>query len=192
MSESDRALSLPEHHLLALGSAALLSLRSRLLTEAGAAGAAALREAGYASGDAVLSALRSWVAAREGRAPHELDVAEFQAHASEFFRSAGWGTLRIGALDDAVATIDCDDWAEADADAALGEPACHVTTGLLAALVGEVAAAPLAVLEVECRSAGAARCRFLVGAAEVMQEIFEATERGEPYELAARALAEPE
>jgi hypothetical protein len=52
-----------------------------------------------------------------------------------------------------------------------------------------VAEQPLAVMEVECRAAGAPRCRFLLGSADVMQQVWEGMADGRPYEelLAAPA-----
>ena len=68
-------------------------------------------------------------------------------------------------------------------------PSCHVGTGLLAGFFGRVADAPLSVLEVECRSAGANRCRFLIGSVDVLQYVYEAMERGVHYEHAASSAA---
>jgi hypothetical protein len=55
---------------------------------------------------------------------------------------------------------------------------------MLAGFFGHVADTPLAVLEVECRSIGSARCRFLLGAADLMSHVFAEVERGVPYEEA--------
>jgi hypothetical protein len=40
---------------------------------------------------------------------------------------------------------------------------------------------PLAVLEVECRCAGADRCRFLLGNADVLTYVFEEMNDGTAY-----------
>ena len=68
-------------------------------------------------------------------------------------------------------------------------PSCHLTTGMFADLFGRVAGAPVAVLEVECRSTGAPRCRFLVGSPAVMEQIYDDMGRGLPYEDAITACA---
>jgi hypothetical protein len=60
---------------------------------------------------------------------------------------------------------------------------------MFADFFGRTAAAPLSVLEVECRSSGSAQCRFLVGATEVMGHLYERMAGGEGYEAAAKALA---
>jgi hypothetical protein len=62
----------------------------------------------------------------------------------------------------------------------------HGTAG---GILGRVANAPLAVLEVECRSAGDQRCRFLVGSVDVLNYVYEAMERGVPYDRAAVSAA---
>lgn len=68
-------------------------------------------------------------------------------------------------------------------------PACHISTGMFADLFGRLAGAPVAVLEVECRSAGQERCRFLVGSPEVMNLVYDEMGRGASYEEAVRAAA---
>jgi hypothetical protein len=60
---------------------------------------------------------------------------------------------------------------------------------LFAGFFGRVAGRPLAVLEVECRSMGAPRCRFLLGAADVMGHIYDDVERGVAYEEAVASVA---
>ena len=45
---------------------------------------------------------------------------------------------------------------------------------------------PVAVLEVECRSAGQDRCRFLVGSPDVMDAVYEEMGRGTDYEAAVK------
>jgi hypothetical protein len=56
---------------------------------------------------------------------------------------------------------------------------------MFADFFGRLSDVPLSVLEVECRSAGASRCRFLLGATDVMRYVYEEMKRGERYEAAA-------
>jgi hypothetical protein len=42
-------------------------------------------------------------------------------------------------------------------------------------------------MEVECRSMGAPRCRFLIGSADMLQHIYEEMARGASYEQVATA-----
>jgi hypothetical protein len=44
------------------------------------------------------------------------------------------------------------------------------------------------VLEVECRSMGHSRCRFLLGNAEVMEHVYGELSRGVGYEEAVEAV----
>jgi len=180
-------MDLTATHCLAFPRASLLALRAALIRDTGGSFATFLQEAGYAGGEAVFAAFRSWLGAR-GEDVDTLDIEAFQARAAEFFRVAGWGTITIAPVGDVVAMVDSTDWGEADPLSALPYPACHYTTGMLADFFGRTAAAPLAVLEVECRSSGSARCRFLVGATEVMGHLYERMSAGEHYETAARAL----
>jgi len=181
-------LDLTTNQLAAVPRASLAALRAALLRDAGPASAAYLQEAGYAGGEALFSSFRAWLAARGvNDAPEELDVDEFERQAAEFFRDAGWGSLKVGTLGESVAALDAEDWAESDPSAALDHPGCHLTTGLFADFFGRIADSPLAVLEVECRSMGDARCRFLLGSAEVMGHVYEELGRGVRYDEAVGA-----
>lgn len=175
--------------MVALTRASLFSLRQALLATGDAQGAVALQEAGYAGGDALASTFRAWLAARTDLAAEDLDLEAFEQRLSEFFRETGWGTVTIGAVADVVATIDSADWSEAAGDLPLQHPACHLTTGMFADLFGRLAGAPVAVLEVECRSSGAPRCRFLVGSPEVMDAVYDEMGRGAAYADAIHAVA---
>jgi len=180
-------MDLAATHCLALPRASLLALRAALIRDTGGSFATFLQEAGYAGGEAVFAAFRSWLDARDEDVD-TLDMEMFQARAAEFFRVAGWGSITIAPVGDVVAMVDSTDWGEADPLSALPYPSCHYTTGMFADFFGRTAAAPLAVLEVECRSSGSAQCRFLVGATEVMGHLYERMAAGEHYEAAAQAL----
>ena len=174
--------------MVALTRTTLTALRAALVRDAGPAAASYLQEAGYAGGEALFESFRRWLDAQGLGVPDELTVDDFQLYATDYFRDLGWGSLSIGNLHDAVATLDSADWAEADPGEALDHPACHLTTGIFADFFGRVADNPLAVLEVECRSMGHERCRFLVGSAEVMQYIYDEMGRGESYDTAVSTV----
>jgi uncharacterized protein len=182
------SLDLANHQLLALTRSSLAALRSALIRDAGPAAAAYLQEAGYAGGETMFESFRSWVGTRTDAQPEELDVEQFEQLATEYFRDAGWGSLRVGSLNDAVATLDSEDWGEADPNSGLDYPACHLTTGMFADFFGRIADTPLAVLEVECRSMGAPRCRFLVGNADVMEHVYDEMGRGVAYDEAVSGV----
>lgn len=176
------SIDLAQHDLMAVSRTGLAALRAALVRDHGPRAAAALQEAGYAGGAGVFAAFRSWLAERGERDPEVMDLAAFRRAVGDFFRETGWGTHDLGSLDDAVATVDSPDWSEADPAEQLEHPGCHYTTGLLSYFYGQVSGAPLSVLEVECRSAGAPRCRFLMGNTEVLGYVFDQLERGTPYQ----------
>lgn len=169
--------------MLAVTRDTMTALRAALLRDTGPAAAGYLQEAGYAGGGALFDAFRAWVAGRGAEAPEALSIDAFQREATEFFRLSGWGSLHVGALQDTVATLDSADWGEA-APGTLDQPSCHVSAGMFADFFGRVADAPLAVMEVECRSAGDARCRWLLGSTDVMQRVYDEMSGGKGYEEA--------
>ena len=175
--------------LLAFPRASLGALRAALIRDTGGAFATFLQEAGYAGGDSVYAAFKQWLGTRGVSDVESIEMEEFQSQAAEFFREMGWGSLAITPLHDVVAIVDSSNWAEADPAGGMEYPCCHYTTGLFADFFGRTAAAPLAVLEVECQSSGSPRCRFLVGSAEVMGHLYEAMAAGASYEDAAAALS---
>lgn len=140
----------------------------------------ALREAGFAGGRAVYDAFEQWLTEASGdedirRTATELPLTEFGDRAAAYFRAAGWGNVEFDAGEgDGVASVVIDDCWEADQHGQAAAPSCHVTTGMLAAFFGQLAGYPVAVMEAECCSTGADRCRFLLGNSEVMASRWEA------------------
>ena len=175
--------------MVAVSRDTLAALRGALMRDLGYATAGYLQEAGYAGGGGQFEAFRAWLAARGVADVESLSLDAFETHASEFFRACGWGSLTVGHLHDAVATLDSEDWGEATSHASLDHPGCHLTSGLFADFFGRVAGAPLAVMEVECRSAGSHRCRFLLGSADVLQQVYDGMAAGIPYEDAVGSAA---
>lgn len=179
-----QSIDLSSDGMLALTRASLATLRAALLRDAGPASASYLQEAGYAGGEAVFTSFRRWLAAQGHGEPEELELQEFELRASEYFRDAGWGSLTIAPLGQNLGALDSSDWGEADPASGLDTPGCHLSTGMFADFFGRLADSPLAVLEVECRSMGHDRCRFLLGSVEVMEHVYDAMGRGESYESA--------
>ena len=186
---SDMTLDLTASGMLGLTRDALTALRNALLRDTGPSAAAWLQEAGYAGGGALFDAYRAWLRGRGVGEPESLAIDRFQREATEFFRQAGWGALEIGTLHDVVATLDSTDWAEATPEQPLEHPFCHLSAGMFADFFGRVADAPLAVMEVECRTAGAPRCRFLLGSADVLQQVYDGMAAGSGYLDAVEAAA---
>jgi predicted hydrocarbon binding protein len=179
---------LSAQHLVAFPRASFSALRGALVRDTGAGYASYLQEAGYAGGETVMRAFRDWLTARGADPPERLSIDAFAAQAAVFFAEAGWGHIDVQPVEDVAATVDANDWAESDPEANFDHPACHFSTGFLADFFGRVADSPLASLEVECRSAGALRCRFIVGSAEVMQHVFERMSTGSDYMSALEEL----
>jgi len=178
-----QSIDLAGNALLALTRDSLLTLRSAMFRDIGPNAASMLQEAGYAGGPALYDAFAQWLAARGDPAPDSLPAESFAGRATEFFREAGWGSVELGALQ-SVATIDSADWAESDPSYPLEFPGCYYTSGVLADFFTRLAGEPLSVMEVECRSMGGERCRFLVGSGETMQHVYEAMGQGVSYETA--------
>lgn len=185
----DSEMDLIGSGMVAISRDVLTGLRIALMRDTGYASAGYLQEAGYAGGAAMFDAFRSWLAQRGASEPEALSIGAFQAHATEFFRECGWGSLAVGELHDTVATLDSADWGEATPEAGLEHPGCHLSSGMFADFFGRVADAPLAVMEVECRSAGSDRCRFLLGSPDVLQQVYDGMAGGATYADAVGAAA---
>jgi hypothetical protein len=170
---------LAAHHCVGLGARSLQTLRASLERDLGANAAAYLQEAGFVGGTDLFNAFCAWLAESTGVAdPGTLDAAHLPGVLTAFFSNLGWGSLSVAPLGDAVLALDSADWAEADPNAGAAYPSCHVTGGLLSAFFGHLGAGMMAVLEVECRSRGEARCRFLAGAPETMHAMYERLSAG--------------
>lgn len=162
--------------LVALSPAALHRLRDT-------AGAPALQEAGYAAGESVYRTFAAWLPGLAGvDDPGELAASRLAEVLSRFFSSIGWGGVAITQLSDAVLAVDSAEWAEAQPGVGLQYPSCAFTSGLLADFMTRLGDAPLAVMEVECRSRGEARCRWLVGAPESLTALYEHLAQGADYQ----------
>jgi predicted hydrocarbon binding protein len=185
---SDMTLDLAGTGMLAVTRDALVTLRNALMRDMGLASAGYFQEAGYAGGSALFEAFRGWLASRGAPTPDSLSMDDFQRLAGEFFQEAGWGSLTVGSLHDAVATLDSPNWGEAS-EGGMEQPCCHLSAGMFADFFGRVADAPLAVMEVECRSMGGERCRFLLGSTEVMQAVYDGMSQGQTYDAAVEAAA---
>lgn len=141
----------------------------------------AVRDAGYHAGTALYDGFDEWLSSHGESAPETMADARFASLFSDYLRGAGWGHITLTALNDAVIALDAADWTEARGE----NGGCLITIGLFAGFFGRLAEAPIAVLEVECRNAGDARCRFLLGSEEVLGYVHEAMMNGASYEMAA-------
>jgi predicted hydrocarbon binding protein len=181
--------SLSSSALSAIPRASLRTLRASLVRDLGGGFATVLQEAGYAGGDAVFTAMKDWCAANGLGSPDSLAYSQFQAAAARFFADTGWGHVTMEPIGDTAVALDSTDWAEADPDAAMPYPSCYYSAGMLADLFGHVAQGQLGCLEVECRSMGAPRCRFLLANPEIIAHVYQAISAGKSYTDALKELA---
>jgi predicted hydrocarbon binding protein len=127
-----------------------------------------LHEAGLASGELLAERWRGRLGGPGGlQEAEQLDARWFGSILDEVCQALGWGSLTVLPIGDEAVLMESPDWAEAT-DGSAEQPGCRFTAGALSAFLTGQAEAPLSVLEVECRSTGADRCRFLAGSPEMM------------------------
>ena len=173
---------------LAIGRGTLRQLHASLANHAPDQAVTILQEAGYAAGEAIYKAFASWLPERTGvDSPGNLDAALLAETLSDFFTSGGWGTVTMSPVGTGALAIDSNDWAEAEPGSA-PSPMCFFTAGMLADFLGRLSEETVAVMEVECRSRGDARCRFLSATPEVLEKVYNEMTNGRSY---AEALGAP-
>ena len=174
--------SQPHHSGLRLGRRVIHQLRASLERDTGLQAAGYLQEAGFAGGEELFREFGDWLVATRGvEHARDLDVQFLSEVLSQFFSEQGWGALAAAPLGSAVLALDSAEWAEAS-DESRGEfPSCHLTCGLLADFFGRLSEGLVAVMEVECRSRGDARCRFLAGAPETLSALYDRMAQGSGY-----------
>lgn len=154
---------------LAIPGSTLRVLRRSLQKEVGSLPTIhALQTAGYRAGDELFPSLAETA---RPRALPELGQAEFWSVLQAFFLRRGWGHLVHRDSHPAVGILATVDWIEAD-DGREEQPTCAFTSGMLSSLLTEVAGAPIAVLELGCRSRGDGECRFAFGSEGVIHELY--------------------
>lgn len=160
---------------------AFTTLHTVLFRDAGGNAAAYLQEAGYAGGAALHDAFGRWCAARRLPDAESQTVGEFGARAAEFLADLGWGRVSVEPLYQSALAVDSPDWMEANPASGMQYPGCYFSAGMLADFFGRLAGAQLVAMEVECRSVGHERCRFLLASAETIQHVYDGLVAGVPY-----------
>lgn len=177
---------------VALPVAALAALRRDLVAELGDDRAAhVLREAGRSAGDALAALLAPGGGASgdgEETGAGALPARTFWRRLGALLAERGWGHLEFREAHPGLGALEAADLAESDATEAAARPSCHFTAGMLANLLGRVADGPIGVLEVECRSRGDLRCRFLFGGAAALEQVHGRLAAGKHLEAALEAL----
>jgi predicted hydrocarbon binding protein len=167
---------------LRLGRKVIHQLRAVLERDTGLQAASYLQEAGFAGGEELYAEFAAWLQATRGvERPSDLDAQFLSEVLSQFFAELGWGPLTAQPLGQAVLALDSAEWAEASEESRGEFPSCHLTCGLLADFFGRLSDGLVAVMEVECRSRGDARCRFLAGAPETLSTLYERMAQGSSY-----------
>jgi predicted hydrocarbon binding protein len=170
---------------VAIGRGALRALRQALQQDLGEQGAARLQEAGHAAGPDVYACFLRWLKAETGVAdPGALDANKFGTVLGDFFQALGWGRVNVSRVGSGALAFDAEQWAEADPEAHAGYPSCHFSAGLLAGFMGAMTQQPVSVMEMECKSAGQSRCRFLLGSPDVLEAAYQAASEGRDYAAA--------
>ena len=168
------------HGGIRIGRRVLHQLRASLERDTGLQASSYLQEAGFAGGEELYGEFTEWLLATRGvERPGEMDVVYLSEALAEFFTDQGWGALAARPLG-AVLALDAADWAEAGGGSS-EFPSCHVTCGMLADFFGRMSNGLVAVMEVECRSRGDGRCRFLAGAPETLSALYDRMAQGAPY-----------
>ncbi|MBA3260380.1 MAG: hypothetical protein H0T68_13060 [Gemmatimonadales bacterium] len=172
----------PHHAGLRIGRRVLHQLRATLERDTGLQASTYLQEAGFAGGEELYAEFSEWLLATRGvERPGQLDAQFLSEVLSEFFTDQGWGRLEAAPLSPAVLALDSPEWAEAAEDGRGEFPSCHLTCGLLADFFGRLSDGLVAVMEVECRSRGDTRCRFLAGAPETLSALYDRMAQGTGY-----------
>ncbi|MGI8510517.1 MAG: hypothetical protein ACR2MQ_14440 [Gemmatimonadaceae bacterium] len=161
-----------EHALLTVAPDTLLTLRAALLTRPDLDTVFALRDAGYAGGDALYAAFEAYVREKDLISPQHLDVSHFFQRAGEFWTRCGWGQTSFAADGDAFCAVVIDGCWEAKSEQQPDPRGCHLTVGVLGAFLGKFADYPLSVLEVDGPATGSEQCRFLAGSAEMIGQYY--------------------
>ena len=175
-------MTAPSTDGLTVGRAALRQLHNSLATYAPDQVVTILQEVGYAAGQGTYEAFATWLPARAGvDRPEDLDADQLNQVLSDFFAHTGWGTVALTPVGTGAFAVDSTDWAEAEPGSARA-PMCFFSAGMLADFLGRLTGEPVAAMEVECRSRGDGRCRFLSATPDVLQRVYEAMSAGRSYE----------
>ncbi len=159
------------------------TLRDELSKEVGSlATIHALHHAGYEAGA---------TAARAFGSPDGVDTmsqSKFWGSLSDFFSRRGWGSLTLGSEHTGVGILASADWAEAVPGTDDADASCSFSTGFMSGLLSALAGAPIAVLEVECRTRGNGQCRFAFGSEQAIHDLYGKLADGAELDGALAAL----
>jgi len=150
----------------------LLALRAALLTRPDLDTVYALRDAGYAGGEALYQAFDAYVREKDLIGSQDLAIEHFFHRAGEFLTTGGWGKTTFSVQDDAFCTIEIDGCWEGTGAHQPDPRGCHLTVGLLGAFLGKYAEYPVAVLETEGPESGSHVAKFIAGNTEMVADFY--------------------
>ncbi|MGB1657348.1 MAG: V4R domain-containing protein [Longimicrobiales bacterium] len=154
---------------IAIPASVFESLRAEVASAAGTLQTVrALHHAGYYAGVEAAVAMNQ----ETGGDAFALSETGFWSSLSNFFSKRGWGTLSHSAPHSAIGILHTRDWAEARPAANDREATCSFSTGYLSGLLSQLAGAPVAVLEVSCRSRGGHACEFAFGSETAVHDLY--------------------
>jgi len=175
-------------NMIGVGCNALHNLRQSLTRDLGESAAGYLQAAGYAAAPQVYDCFLKWLPEYTGITnPAELDSAALGEVLSAFFGELGWGTLSVERSGQHALVLTSPDWAEAEPGSGAQQPSCYLSSGLLTDFLGRLSDVPVAVMEVECRSRGDSLCRFIAGAPQTLEAVFNTLAAGGDYESVLNA-----
>lgn len=170
---------------VAIPAVGLSALRRVLQEEAGPLPAIhALHAAGYGSGRALWEGLRRGLS----KELEAMDETAFWSRLAAALGRRGWGTLTHSSAHPGLGLLTSHDWAESQADGGEQQPSCTFSSGMLSAVLSGAAGAPVAVLEVTCRTRGDDRCTFAFGAAGTVHDLYGLLLDGQDLDAALAAL----
>lgn len=172
-----------ETRLIRLPASAFTVVRAALASTT-AAGAEATRQLGVEVG----SQLARMIQDRGDDDLSSMASGHFWSTLEATLADMGWGSADHEQPHPGVVSLSSTDWFEAD-DQHSAYPSCQFTVGVLGELFRQVASLDVAVMEVECRAAGAECCRFLIGGSDALSSVFANLQHGDSYHAALASLA---
>jgi len=167
---------------LAIGRGALTALHASLRNHTPDLAVTILQESGFAAGEGVHAAFCAWLPNGAGvESAEQLDGEQLSETLSAFFEAHGWGHLTTTPLPGGALALDSTDWAESEPGTA-ESPMCFFSAGMLADFLGRLTGETVSVMEVECRSKGDGRCRFLSAMPQTLERVYTAMTEGKSYE----------
>ena len=143
----------------------LLHIRQVLVDQVDAATATRmLFDTGFATGESVFDDFAAGTDADPTTFGHD----RFWMDLGEFLSTHGWGNFSHERIHPGLGVVRTEQWGESDPAAEASEPSCAFTSGMFSRVFTRIAASPIAVLEVSCRSRGDHDCSFAFGSKQAV------------------------